>query len=181
VSTTKPYENRGWIQVLRNTQNRGWIQVLRNTQNRCEFRCSGIHKTEGEFRCSGYTKQRVNSGAPEYTKQGVNSGAPEYTNKFSLKKVYVCRSSVLYIDWNIILMYYPNYYLFLFYIVICTYLYFRCTAGTPPVCAPDVKEMNILYNKGDIYLLCYFWNGWTPYYTFTCSGCLSLSVVMSGV
>jgi len=111
-----------------------------------------------------YTKQyrKLKSEHHEpLLQQRVNSGAPEYTQNFSLKRMYVCLSSVLYNDWSIILMYYPNYYLYLFYIVICTYLYFRRTAGIPPVCTPDVKGMNILYNKGDIYI-CYFLNGWTP-------------------
>jgi hypothetical protein len=40
--------------------------------------------------------------------------------KTMLKRMYVLRSSVLNIDWNIFLMYYLNNYLFLFYIVICT-------------------------------------------------------------
>jgi len=30
-----------------------------------------------------------------------------------LKRMYVCRSSVLNIDWNIFLIYYLNYYLFM--------------------------------------------------------------------
>ena len=46
--------------------------------------------------------------------------------------MYVLRSSVLNIDWNIFLMYYMNNYLFLFYIVVCNYI-------LDAVCAPDVK------------------------------------------
>jgi len=33
--------------------------------------------------------------------------------KSMLKMIYVCLSSVLYIDWNIFFMYYLNYYLFM--------------------------------------------------------------------
>jgi len=51
-------------------------------------------------------------------------------------------------------MYYLNNYLFLFNIVICKYLYFRCTSGTPVCMCPRCKGVVIL-NK-HIYIYCQY-------------------------
>ena len=77
----------------------------------CMYTLSGFHRVVALTKTTIFTCYYFNQECDDFF---------DRIGKTMLKRMYVLRSSVLNIDWNIFLMYYLNYYLLLFYIVICT-------------------------------------------------------------